>query len=849
LTAADLKPYLQRCGYKGDLLRVDYPVPEAGTIPLVGFARVPLDARSACIATVDAVLPLEELVSRHRRVGAPIVLVCHRGAMQWWRQGPQEPRYLEQVTPGELEGFFDSHRADFAPEAVYRAKTWGRLDKQYQLTFVDAGLMPVLESQAGEALGGLIARTISALKSQLGWHSLTAAQDDWLVKSVFWLLSAKILHDKEVPKFIDIDLTAVEDVFHRVAAHYGTQTDVRVANSRQGQALRVGAETIARFSDLRLLTTESLAYIYENVLVSRETRKALGTHSTPSYLVDYIIGKLANWIEEIPPETRNAFEPACGHAAFLIGAIRLLGDLLPYRVGPASVRHNYLRKRLHGCEIDPFALEIAKLSLTLADVPNPNGWDLEHVDMFEGDVLSKGLKATTILLSNPPFEDFTTREKQRCRARGVELRHRNKAAEMLSRALPALPPGAVFGVVVPQGFLHSRNAADVRERILGEVELLDICLFPDNIFKFSDMESAVIIGRKTRKKSQTTGLLDYRIVRRHDVERFRQNYSVSFKRRVAQSRFSADEDWNMRVAELDDVWSSCRQKETLGHLAKVGQGLFYKGASTLPPGAVTISAHRFPGAKMGFAAWQQEILIHELPRAVWMSLDPSVVDRPVTGAAAGIPQVLLNYAPVSRGPWRLKALLDREGHPVTNRFLTVRPLREDVPLEYLWALCNSPLANAFAYTQSGKRDNLAGMIRKIPAPVASAADTENVVETVLRYFSAVGPSLESRRNEAVPTATKNLLLHVDAQVLRLYDLPPRIERQLLDFFTGWQRGGVSFPFEQYYPDDFEPCFPLHEYISEAYQRSTAGYLRGQKAGDLPRGLLGAIEYAAKAFGD
>jgi len=305
----------------------------------------------------------------------------------------------------------------------------------------------------------------------------------------------------------------------------------------------------------------------------------------------------------------------------------------------------------------------------------------------------------------------------------------------------------------------------------------------------------------------------------------------------------------MRVAELEDVWSSCRQKETLGHLAKVGQGLFYKGASALPPGAFTISAHRFPGAKMGFAAWHQEILIHESPRAVWMSLDPSVVDRPVTGAAAGIPQVLLNYARVSRGPWRLKALLDREGHPVTNRFLTVRPLREDMPLEYLWALCNSPLANAFAYTQSGKRDNLVGMIRKIPVPVASAADTEDVVETVVRYLSAVAPSLESRRNEADPAVTKDLLLHVDAQVLRLYDLPPRIERQLLDFFTGWQRGGVSFPFERYYPDDFEPCFPLHEYISEAYQRSTAGYLRGQKAGDLPRGLLGAIEYAAKAFGD
>ena len=33
---------------------------------------------------------------------------------------------------------------------------------------------------------------------------------------------------------------------------------------------------------------------------------------------------------------------------------------------------------------DPFALEIARLSLTLADVPNPNGWALTEADMFSG---------------------------------------------------------------------------------------------------------------------------------------------------------------------------------------------------------------------------------------------------------------------------------------------------------------------------------------------------------------------------------------------------------------------------------------------------------------------------------
>ena len=36
------------------------------------------------------------------------------------------------------------------------------------------------------------------------------------------------------------------------------------------------------------------------------------------------------------------------------------------------------------------------------------------------------------------------------------------------------------------------------------------------------------------------------------------------------------------------------------------------------------------------------------------------------------------------------------------------------------------------------------------------------------------------------------MLQIDAEVLRLYDLPPRLERQILDLFAGWERQGVPF---------------------------------------------------------
>ncbi len=74
---------------------------------------------------------------------------------------------------------------------------------------------------------------------------------------------------------------------------------------------------------------------------------------------------------------RNVFEPACGHGAFLVSAMRLLVELSPESERTPDRRGPYLRKRLHGIDVDAFALELARLSLTLTDIPNPNGWDLE----------------------------------------------------------------------------------------------------------------------------------------------------------------------------------------------------------------------------------------------------------------------------------------------------------------------------------------------------------------------------------------------------------------------------------------------------------------------------------------
>ena len=83
---------------------------------------------------------------------------------------------------------------------------------------------------------------------------------------------------------------------------------------------------------------------------------------------------------------------------------------------------------------------------------------------------------------------------------------------------------------------------------------------------------------------------------------------------------------------------------------------------------------------------------------------------------------------------------------------------------------------------------------------------------------------------------KRLLLSIDAEVMRLYDLPPKMEKRVLDLFQGSQRKGVDFRFDGYYPHGFESAIPLHEYLSEEYQRSTVAFadewVRRNRSGEM-----------------
>lgn len=812
---AALKPLLAACGYRGSRLKQDYVFGTA-TVPLVGFATKPWDFDSACIAVAATNGDSKATARSCRDIGAPIVWVPHHGIVEWWVQHSAEPVLFASKPLAEFRAFVGEHKAQLSPLSVYRGKTIARIDKSRQLDFVDAGLLPLLREQAGEKLHRLVEEMICAILRELGCGEPTKEELRRVFTAVFRLLAAKILKDKAVPGFTSLDLSEPSGALAAVNKHYGAGVTPHAPfRGKWRRSLEAAASLLAGAGSFSTVSPETLAYVYEHTLVTKSLRKKLGIHATPPSLVDYIVWRLYDWIREIPEEHRHVFEPACGHAPFLLSAMRVLrleksGD------GEDEV-HEYLKSHVHGLEIDDFAREIARLSLTLADVPNPNGWDLRGGDMFASDALKMAAARCRILLSNPPYEEFGAGAKQDYAKAGVSITADTKSTEMLLRTLPHLPPEAVFGVVVPQGLLHDAESKAVRERLLADFEIAEISVFADNLFEHGDHETAVLIGRRQAREADGAAVR-FRRVREQGMRAFKEHFAFSSEHAVRRRRF-VDGSADLRVRDLDAVWSYLADFPPLSSFATVRQGAsLHTGRQAL---VEKRSANKRPASAVpAIVARYKGVGIWQLPRETWLYKDRRDVLHWRGGTFAGTPQVLINYASQARQPWRLKAFYDQAGHAVNNKYTTVRPLQSQPSALALWGLMNSPIANAFAHCASLKRHTFDGLLKSMPVPRVTAERWQGVEAAANSYLMLLSSDNFMR---PIPDARgiRGSLLALDAEVLKLYDLPPRLERELLDLFTGVERKGVGCDFRGYYPAGFTSYLPLHLVIAERFQQAAA----------------------------
>jgi type I restriction-modification system DNA methylase subunit len=299
----------------------------------------------------------------------------------------------------------------------------------------------------------LLVETLDLARKTAGGDKLNVRT---LFRVVFRLLAAKVLQDRRHPYADGWDADDLGSVLASIESYYTLGPIEAKPNAALPGIFDAAWRHLRTGISFSNISSDDLAFVYENTLVTPETRKLFGTHSTPRQVAEYVVQRLE--LHRHRPEDIRIYEPFAGAGVFLVSALRHLRDLLPVEWTDQQ-RHDFLINHISGDEVDPFACEVATLSLILADYPNHNGWRVREGDLFTDDVLARRLQANNIIVCNPPFESFSNADRAKY---PLANKTYSKAIAALSAALDSKP--LALGFVLPRSFIMDQQFAEQRKR-------------------------------------------------------------------------------------------------------------------------------------------------------------------------------------------------------------------------------------------------------------------------------------------------------------------------------------------------------------------------------------------------
>ncbi len=772
---------LHDIGYRNDLLREKYqfadmlaqdqPLCEIG---LAAFAQEPPSYRNACIGVAVPSHDGMEAILNYRALGAPQLLTLHPQAekiLRWKMLAHDDPVLLESIEPAHLYNAIQEHKDQWNPLRVLRAKSIRFTGEPIQLDFFDLGLIPALEELVYKKLDRLLQEVLATSKATYKEYHDAELDYQALYRLIFRLVAAKLLGDRQYPgNWLSSD---VRQVMREIENFYFQRTPLEMIID-DVHVQDIAWQKIRTAFSFQNLSVEALAYVYENTLISPETRKQYGTHATPPQIAEYIVHSLP--FEELSEEERHVFEPFCGHAPFLTAALGRLRDLLPSNI-PSEQRHNYFVQMLSGMELDAFACEVARYSLILADYPNPNGWRIENAGAFVSPDLDKYLVQAQVVLCNPPYEDFPLYDRKANRS----IQSANKVVETLRRVLQH--PPKMLGFVLPRVFVDGQSYHDARKHIASLYGNITLVELPDIAFNYSEAETVLLIAYRKRSTQRVWHSI---FVDKKDYQQFLHTGEPTSRTEVPVG--FAEVGTRLWYNRLQSIWDALSHLPHFEEIADIHRGIEYN-VSLKEHEAELVSDTPGKGFTKGLRRVTDDFEPYNTTSFTYLNTDP----EKMRGEAYKLPweksKVIANAARLSRGSWTIAAIIDTHGLVCYQRFHGIWP-KDKIPLEIIAAILNGPVANAFLSTHRTSRDNKIETIKQIPVPRLSSSQIHRFTALVREYISYREQwQAEPQRAEYFGGRCRGIIRQLDAELLAAYDLPPNLERELIKYFDGLMRPG------------------------------------------------------------
>jgi hypothetical protein len=806
---------LRQLEFRGPLLQEDYrfndwfaPDSPRRQVPVAAFGQTPLSYDSACFAVLVPEGRLEPgQILDYRALGAPFALEVREDSLACWRVGrdSSQVRLLDSIPAGGLNQYFQAKADQWRPSEVLRAKNISLRSDIRQVDFIDLGLIPAIEAEVGKKLDPLLREAVS--EAEAVYQGRTGAKGDTreVFRLVFRVLAGKILHDRGVMGFRELgDEPNPAELLSKVADYYKDRAQVLGGQPEQQAVI---GRLWPAFS-FQNLSVEALAYIYENTLIDPNTRREQGIHSTPRSVAQYIVHRLP--LGDIPRDEVRIVEPCSGHGIFLVAALKRPRDLLPSSWG-GKQRHDYFVKVLEGYEKDPFSVEVSKLCLLLADFPNPDGWRIKEADVFTSRDFERSLRQARVVLCNPPFENFEPTDPAR---RNHDLR---KPIAVLNRVLSMIPAKGLLGFVLPRKFIDGRAYAETRGAVLRRFKGVEIVALPDSIFHTASLETCLLLGKVPGEGGSQVSV-SFAEVTNRDREGFLNEHAVS--RRDSATKTDAEAIRGLAVPPLSEIWDRLKSSPTLADAADIHRGVEWKQPFDEKK---YLSKTPKPDFVPGVNSAEGEFKCFERPESIYLSARPDHRLWNAWDLPWNLPKVVMNAVRVSQvGPWKIAAFTDESEARYSQNFHCLWP-KSSWTAKIIAAVLNGPVAAAFVAGRETGKHITKTVLARAPIPRLQADQAAAIERLVDAY-------LATRKDSTVPDlplwsagdegpAARRILLQIDAEVLRAYKLPPRLERLLLDYFRGAKRP-VPFEFGDYFPAGFTATIPLWQYISPDFAKCT-----------------------------
>ena len=780
ISAQVLKRSLLDLGYRpADVIEdyqfaaLDVPGYAIQQVDVAAFLDTPASYRNAAIAIIQSEGEIQsDQVARHRSLGAPYLIALSGVTATAWTYTATGPTKLRETSLPDWRALLTDEPELLRPQAIRDIRSSKlRIDGGAQMSLFDPRMLFVVQAQTQQAVHELLEAFIDHFASGDARCLIIERDFAVLYPLVFRMLAAKILVDRG-----DIDgaseyLANGQDVLAHVEQLYSLRAlDIRW-NTHKRKQLDAAWLGLRHGLFVRNVAAEDLAFVYENTLISPSVRRRMGTHSTPACVAEYVIRSFA-----LPRGTEAAdlsvYEPFAGSCVFLTSALARFKELLPVDWSTRKT-HEHLVGRFQASELDPFAAELARLSLILADYPNHNGWRILHEDVFRDDLLTKRCSSAQVTVCNPPFEDFEEHSQH-------PRLSVHKPVAALEAILDAKP--SYLGIVMPDGFGTYKKYAQLLDRVVCTYTDVEILELPEGAFRKASVGAEVLIAQRLREhagEASATTQLRRSVIARADWDKFQQTLQPSTSQTRLVDVIRAPGLTGLRP--LADLWEQTREYPRLGAVAEVHRGLEWTSEQRLAS-----RDHATNGFRRGLHRIAGGLQQFEVVKTAFLDCRPGKLRGGAIHFPWEKPKVICNAIRTSRGPWRLAAAIDRAGLVVSQQYFGVW-LKEgmeaaSMPLSLVELACilNSPVANAYSYCHDPVRHLRVDTMNRLPLPPTPLPNT--VGGLVREYLDLASEDEFGPLFSRSGRTARDVILEVDAAVLAAYDLPPRLERELLRFF-------------------------------------------------------------------